>query len=154
MAKAVLDKAENAQIVVMAAAVSDYRPASASRTKVKKTDGPVVIELVRTPDILKALGAAKGERILVGFAAETENLAEYAREKLGSKNLDLIVANDVSRDGAGFGSERNAALLIDATGGEESVPLVSKRELADRILDRVVELRAIRTRDGALATRA
>lgn len=154
MAKAVLDRAESAQIVVMAAAVSDYRPASVAPGKLKKSDGPVMLELVRTPDILKALGASKGERILVGFAAETENLANYAKGKLRSKNLDLMVANDVSRDGAGFGSERNAALLIDATGGEESVPLVSKRELADRILDRVVELRRSRRPKPALATRA
>lgn len=154
MAKVVLDKAERVQIVVMAAAVSDYRPVSVSRSKLKKAEGPAVIELQRTRDILEALGAAKGERILVGFAAETENVADYAKGKLGSKNLDLIVANDVSRADAGFGAERNAALLIDACGGETSVPLVSKRELAERILDRVVELRRSRRPELARATPA
>jgi phosphopantothenoylcysteine decarboxylase/phosphopantothenate--cysteine ligase len=153
MADAVRQKADAAEIVVMAAAVSDYRPASVARGKLKKTDGPVVLELQRTPDILKSLGAVKGERILVGFAAETERLAEYAKDKLRSKNLDLIVANDVSREGAGFGSEKNEALLIDAA-GETPVPLVSKRELAERILDRVVELRRSRRSPQAVATRA
>lgn len=154
MARAVWEKAGAAQVVVMAAAVSDYRPASASRSKVKKSEGPVALELVRTPDILEALGAAKGDRILVGFAAETEKLAEYAKDKLRSKNLDLIVANDVSRADAGFGSEKNEALLIDATGGETALPLLSKRELAERILDRVVELRRSRRPKQAVATRA
>jgi len=152
MAQAVKEKAEAVQIVVMAAAVSDYRPASVASSKIKKTDGPVVLELQRTPDILKSLGAAKGDRILVGFAAETENVSGYAKEKLRSKNLDLIVANDVSREGAGFGSEKNEALLIDAA-GQTPLPLMSKRELAERILDRVVELRRSR-RPQAVATRA
>jgi phosphopantothenoylcysteine decarboxylase/phosphopantothenate--cysteine ligase len=140
MAQAVQAHAVAAEVVVMAAAVSDYRPASVAPGKVKKTDGPVVIELVRTTDILQTLGAQKGRRVLVGFAAETEKLEEYAEGKLRAKNLDLIVANDVAREGAGFGAERNAALLLDAKGGRVEVPLVSKRELAERILDRVVEL--------------
>ena len=138
----------------MAAAVSDYRPASVARGKLKKSDGPVVLELVRTPDILESLGAQKGDRILVGFAAETEKLKEHAKGKLRSKNLDLIVANDVSRADAGFGSEKNAALVIDAAGEIVTVPLVSKRELAERILDRVVELRRSRRPKKALAKRA
>jgi phosphopantothenoylcysteine decarboxylase/phosphopantothenate--cysteine ligase len=154
MARAVEESAQKAHVVVMAAAVSDYRPSSASASKIKKTDGPVVLELQRTPDILKSLGAAKGERILVGFAAETENVASYAKDKLRSKNLDLIVANDVSGSESGFGSEKNEALLIDATGAETAVPLVSKRELAERILDRVVELRRSRGPKKVLATRA
>ena len=141
MAAAVQQHAAAAEIVVMAAAVSDYRPASVAPGKVKKTDGPVVLELVRTPDILQSLGAQKGKRILVGFAAETEKVEEYAAGKLRAKNLDLIVANDVSRKDAGFGGDRNAALLIDAAGDTVQVPLMSKRELAERILDRVVELR-------------
>jgi phosphopantothenoylcysteine decarboxylase/phosphopantothenate--cysteine ligase len=151
MARAVEQHASHAQVVVMAAAVSDYRPASVSKTKLKKSDGPVVLELQRTTDILKGLGAAKGERLLVGFAAETNDVRVYAREKLQKKNLDLIVANDVSREGAGFGSERNAALLIDSSGTETEVPLVSKRELAERILDRVVELRRARAKTLARA---
>jgi phosphopantothenoylcysteine decarboxylase/phosphopantothenate--cysteine ligase len=153
MAAAVQQHAAAAEIVVMAAAVSDYRPASVAPGKVKKTDGPVVLELVRTQDILQSLGAQKGKRILVGFAAETEKVEEYAAGKLRAKNLDLIVANDVSRKDAGFGGERNAALLIDAAGDSVPVPLMSKRELAERILDRVVELRGARG-PKQVATRA
>jgi phosphopantothenoylcysteine decarboxylase/phosphopantothenate--cysteine ligase len=144
MARAVEENARGVQVVVMAAAVSDYRPAQVAKEKLKKSEGSVVLELVRTPDILKDLGAAKGERLLVGFAAETQQLREYARGKLRDKNLDLIVANDVGREGGGFGSERNAARLIDAAGGEVETPLMSKRELADLILDRILELRAAR----------
>jgi phosphopantothenoylcysteine decarboxylase/phosphopantothenate--cysteine ligase len=153
MAGAVQEHAGAAEIVVMAAAVSDYRPASVAPGKLKKTDGPVVLELVRTTDILQSLGAQKGKRILVGFAAETEKVEEYAAGKLRAKNLDLIVANDVSRGDAGFGSDRNAAALIDAAGDVVLVPLVSKRELAERILDRVVELRGARG-PKQVATRA
>jgi phosphopantothenoylcysteine decarboxylase/phosphopantothenate--cysteine ligase len=153
MAAAVQQHAAAAEIVVMAAAVSDYRPASVAPGKVKKTEGPVVLELVRTQDILQSLGAQKGKRILVGFAAETEKVEEYAAGKLRAKNLDLIVANDVSRKDAGFGGDRNAALLIDAAGDSVPVPLMSKRELAERILDRVVELRGARG-PKQVATRA
>jgi phosphopantothenoylcysteine decarboxylase/phosphopantothenate--cysteine ligase len=140
MALAVSEHAKNASIVVMAAAVSDYRPATAASSKIKKSDGAAQLELVRTPDILRALGETKGERILVGFAAETDDVLENARKKLASKRLDLIVANDVGRAGSGFAGESNAAVLIDADGGEVEVPLVSKRELAERILDRVIDL--------------
>jgi len=129
--------------VAMAAAVSDYRPAAVSSTKLKKTDGPTRLELVRTPDILRSLGASKGGRFLVGFAAETNALVENARKKRAEKRLDLMVANDVSGEGAGFASERNAATLIDEL-GEASVPLSSKRELAERIWDRVAEIRRAR----------
>jgi phosphopantothenoylcysteine decarboxylase/phosphopantothenate--cysteine ligase len=144
----------------MAAAVSDYRPKSAARHKLKKTAGRTTLELVRTPDILRGLGERKGRRFLVGFAAETRNLAESARAKLLEKNLDLIVANDVGREGSGFGSERNAALLLDRAGGRLAVPLVAKRELAERIWDRVRELRgraqsrASRTGESKRATAA
>ena len=103
----------------------------------------MTLDLERTEDILAGLGGRAG-RTLVGFAAETEKLREHARLKLEKKRLDLIVANDVSQKGAGFGGDENAALLLDASGGETEVPLVSKRELADRIWDRVVELRAAR----------
>ena len=129
-----------ADIVVAAAAVSDYRPAARSSSKLKKTDAPQSLELARTPDILKGLGAAKGGRILVGFAAETEGLVDEARRKLESKNLDLIVANDVSAEGAGFAGDTNAAVILRRDGGRVDVPLVSKRELAERILDEVCAL--------------
>lgn len=141
MAAAVATHAPEATVVVMAAAVSDYRPAVVARRKLKKGDGGTTLELVRTPDILKGLGAAKGRALLVGFAAETDAVLENARAKLREKNLDLLVANDVTREGAGFGSDQNAAVLLDASGGEEEVPLVDKRALADRILDRVAALR-------------
>jgi phosphopantothenoylcysteine decarboxylase/phosphopantothenate--cysteine ligase len=140
MAGAVSRAAGEGAIVAMAAAVSDWRPASAAPEKIKKHDGSLNLEMVRTPDILKNLGARKGGRFLIGFAAETREVREYARRKLAEKNLDLIVANDVSRAGQGFAAETNAAILIDAS-GELEVPLVSKRELADRIWDRVAELR-------------
>jgi phosphopantothenoylcysteine decarboxylase/phosphopantothenate--cysteine ligase len=141
MARAVLDKAAAAGIVAMAAAVSDYRPAEKATRKVKKQDGGQKLDLVRTPDILKSLGESKEKRFLIGFAAETEGLLESARKKRAEKRVDLMVANDVSRNGAGFGSDKNAAVLIDAQ-GETELPLMSKRELAERIWDRVAELRA------------
>jgi phosphopantothenoylcysteine decarboxylase/phosphopantothenate--cysteine ligase len=140
MAKAVIDKAAAAGIVAMAAAVSDYRPAEKAAQKVKKQDGGQSLELVRTKDILKSLGESKGRRFLIGFAAETEKLLESARRKRAEKSIDLMVANDVSGNGSGFASERNAAVLIDAK-GETELPLMSKRELAERIWDRVAELR-------------
>jgi phosphopantothenoylcysteine decarboxylase/phosphopantothenate--cysteine ligase len=140
MARAVLDKAAAAGIVAMAAAVSDYRPAEKAPNKIKKQDGGQSLELVRTQDILGSLGEAKGQRFLIGFAAETETLLESARKKRAEKRIDLMVANDVSRNGSGFASEKNAAVLIDAK-GETELPLMSKRELAERIWDRVAELR-------------
>jgi len=146
MARAVEERAGEASVVVMAAAVADYRPASVSPSKIKKAEGPARIELVRTTDILADLGRRKGARTLVGFAAETDRLIERAREKLRGKNLDLVVANDVGRPGAGFGGETNAAVLIDRDGGETEVPLGSKRALAEAIWDRVA---ALRGRSGA-----
>jgi phosphopantothenoylcysteine decarboxylase/phosphopantothenate--cysteine ligase len=143
MARAVTEHAAAASVVVMAAAVSDYRPAASAPQKIKKEAGPQRLDLVRTPDILRSLGQAKAARVLVGFAAETEHVLDNARRKLREKNLDLIVANDVSGDGTGFGSEDNVAVLIDAQ-GETELPRMSKRELAERIWDRVEALRAAR----------
>ena len=141
MAGAVNQRAPSIDIVVMAAAVSDYRPASVSDVKIKKADGSFSLEMVRTPDILRGLGQSKGALFLVGFAAETDHLREHARKKLREKNLDLLVANTVGQEGSGFAADSNAAVLMDAD-GETEVPLTSKRELAERIWDRVVELRA------------
>src|SRR5262245_43570899 len=135
----------------MAAAVSDWRPATLAPLKVKKGAAAPVLELVRTPDILKRLGAAKGSLFLIGFAAETEGVREYARKKLVEKNLDLIVANDVSKPRQGFAAETNAAILIDRK-GELEVPVVDKRELAERIWDRVVELRGAHASMNAAAS--
>jgi phosphopantothenoylcysteine decarboxylase/phosphopantothenate--cysteine ligase len=140
MHRAVVERGAAATVVAMAAAVADYKAARPSATKVKKTDGPATLEMVRTPDILRALGEASNGRFLVGFAAETDNVLENARRKRLEKHVDLLVANDVGRDGAGFGTETNAAVMIDAA-GETEIPLMDKRELADRIWDRVVELR-------------
>ena len=147
MSRAVVEHAADASVVVMAAAVSDYRPASAAPQKLKKEPGPERLDLVRTPDILRSLGQAKGARVLVGFAAETEHVLENARRKLQEKNLDLIVANDVSGEDTGFASEDNVAVLIDADGQTE-LPRMSKREMAERIWDRVEALRS-RAADAA-----
>jgi phosphopantothenoylcysteine decarboxylase / phosphopantothenate---cysteine ligase len=141
MARAVASHAADVDVVVMAAAVSDYRPAVVSDVKVKKADGGLTLEMVRTTDILRTLGQAKGSRFLVGFAAETDHLQEHARRKLRDKNVDLMVANTVGQEASGFASDQNAAVLMDAD-GEVDVPLTSKRELAERIWDRVAELRA------------
>ena len=150
MARAVAEQAPGVQAIAMAAAVADYRAAGVSTKKLKKEGEPQLrLELVRTTDILAGLGSAKGERFLIGFAAETERLEENARAKLEGKNLDLIVANDVTGPGAGFGGETNSAVLIDARGGRVEVPLVTKRELAERIWDRMAELRAGRRDPGA-----
>jgi phosphopantothenoylcysteine decarboxylase / phosphopantothenate---cysteine ligase len=140
MARAVSEHATGSAVVIMAAAVSDYRPESPAAQKIKKEAGPQRLDLVRTPDILRSLGQAKAGRFLVGFAAETTDLLANARRKLAEKNLDLIVANDVSRAGVGFGGEDNAAVLIDAR-EETELPRMSKRELAERIWDRVETLR-------------
>ena len=140
--KAAVDRhAGQATVVIAAAAVSDYRPAEPSQSKLKKADAALRLELVRTPDILKSLGDAKGGRLLVGFAAETEDVLANARKKLEAKNLDLIVANDVTAEGAGFGGETNAVVLLRRDGQRRDVPLASKRELAERILDEVIALR-------------
>jgi phosphopantothenoylcysteine decarboxylase/phosphopantothenate--cysteine ligase len=148
MARAVGEHAAGAAVVVMAAAVSDYRPAEVAPQKMKKQPGPARLDLVRTPDILRSLGQAKAGRFLVGFAAETENVLESARQKRREKNLDLIVANDVGREGSGFGVDHNAAVLIDGE-AETALPPMGKRELAERIWDRV---EALRKRHDATAT--
>jgi phosphopantothenoylcysteine decarboxylase / phosphopantothenate---cysteine ligase len=141
MAQAVSTRAPGVDIVAMAAAVSDYKPARVSDVKVKKADGGLSLEMVRTTDILRGLGQAKGSLFLLGFAAETDRLREHAREKLREKHVDLLVANAVGQDGSGFAADTNAAVLMDAD-GELEVPLTSKRDLAERIWDRVAELRA------------
>ena len=140
MARVVGERGTTASIVAMAAAVSDYRPASVAAQKLKKGDGALSIELVRTPDILRGLGASKGSRFLVGFAAETEGLRENARKKRAEKNLDLIVANDVTAPGAGFAHDTNVVTIIDRTGAAEALPLLPKYDVGQRILDRVAAL--------------
>lgn len=140
MQTAVFNVFERADVVVMAAAVSDYRPQTFSPQKIKKTEAQLTIALERTDDITKALGARKTHQILIGFAAETEDLLVHAKRKLIDKNCDLIVANDVSMEGAGFETDTNIVTLLDSEGIIETLPLLTKREVADIILDRAVAL--------------
>jgi phosphopantothenoylcysteine decarboxylase/phosphopantothenate--cysteine ligase len=128
-----------ASIVIKTAAVSDYRPKAAAVQKIKRK-GPMSLELEVTPDILKELASKKTSQIIVGFAAETENVLENARQKLVAKNLDAIVVNDVSREGVGFDSDRNAVTIITRDEVVE-VPETTKWEVAQRVLDQVVRLR-------------
>lgn len=138
---AVLGHAD-ADVVIQAAAPADYRAREISPTKIKRTGDSLMIELVPNPDIAAALGAHKHPgQTLVGFAAETNNVIENAQGKLKRKSLDLIVANDVTRAGAGFDVDTNIVTLIDGEGMKE-LPMMTKREVADGILDRVAELRA------------
>lgn len=143
MTRAIAGHAHGADAVVMAAAVADYTPeGGAGPTKIDKTDAPLTLTLVRTPDILADLGRARGaghRPVLVGFAAETGDPRARARQKLRSKQIDLIVANDVSRRDAGFDAETNAAVLITAD-GEQELPLQHKTEMAGRILDAIEHL--------------
>src|SRR5688572_22221742 len=143
MARAVAAHARDASIVAMAAAVSDFRPSQPAAQKLKKAAVGSQLDLVRTPDVLEALGADKRGRFLIGFAAETERLLEHARRKRKDKRVDLLVANDVSSAGTGFAADDNAAVLIDDA-AETPLPLMGKRALADRIWDRVVEMRKAR----------
>jgi phosphopantothenoylcysteine decarboxylase/phosphopantothenate--cysteine ligase len=136
MYRASVREALRADLVLMTAAVSDYRPATYSKKKMKKSDKPQALKLVRTKDILKELGRRKRRgQVLVGFAAETHSLNAYARKKLKEKNLDAIVANLVGRPGAGFESDFNRASLIDASGRTVDLPGMTKTAMARRILD-------------------
>jgi phosphopantothenoylcysteine decarboxylase/phosphopantothenate--cysteine ligase len=127
--------------VIAAAAVADYRPRRALPQKLKKTAGTMTLELERNPDILRGLAARKGRRIVVGFAAETQDVAAEARRKLREKRCDLVVANDVSAPDAGFGADTNRVRLVDADGRDEELPLLPKDDVAARILDWVVARR-------------
>lgn len=128
-------------VVIKAAAVSDFRPDEVSREKIKKDKDGIRIRLRLNPDILGELGSIKEGRILVGFAAETENLLENAMEKIRKKNLDFIVVNDVSSPTAGFGADTNKVYIIDSSGKIDDLPLMSKEEVASKILDKIVELK-------------
>lgn len=141
MREAVLARVDASTLIIKAAAVADYRPRLRSAEKIKKTDAPVALDLVKNPDILGELGRIKGEKVLVGFAAETESLLENAAKKLAEKNLDLVVANDIRQEGAGFNVDTNIVKLLYRSGKLEELPLMGKDELAGVILDRVAELR-------------
>jgi phosphopantothenoylcysteine decarboxylase/phosphopantothenate--cysteine ligase len=140
MCEAVLAKLAAAGVVIKAAAVADYRPKQKAERKIKKDEGVREITLEPTPDILAEVGKNKGQRIVVGFAAETDDLVANARKKLQRKNLDLMVANDVSQPGVGFDADTNAVKILDPQGNIEDVPILPKRQVADRILDRVTAL--------------
>jgi phosphopantothenoylcysteine decarboxylase / phosphopantothenate---cysteine ligase len=148
MRRAVLDRARDANIVIMAAAVADYRPAVEQDKKMKRGEGSVTLDLEPTPDILAELGrAAQSEntrRALVGFAAETDRVAENARGKLSRKGADMIVANDVTQEGAGFDTDTNIVTMYLRDGREIALPKMSKFDVANRVLDQILELQKTR----------
>ena len=140
MRHAVRERAVEANVIIMAAAVSDYRPAASHTQKLKRGEGSLTLQLEPTPDILAELGREKGSRILVGFAAETTQLAENARAKLARKGADMIVANDVTQEGAGFDGDTNIVTIFLRDGREIPLPKLIKFEVANRILDAVLGL--------------
>jgi len=137
MYQAVMGAVPQADVLIMAAAVADYRPASQAGDKIKKKDAGLSLELEPTLDIL---GSVEGDFIRVGFAAESSDLVENAKQKLLQKGLDLIVANDITASDSGFGSDNDRVTIIDRDGTIESLPLLPKREVADKVLDRVAKL--------------
>jgi phosphopantothenoylcysteine decarboxylase/phosphopantothenate--cysteine ligase len=141
MQRALRESFRDATVLVMAAAVADYRPAAPLARKLKKSAAAHRLALVRNPDILSGLAREKGTRTVVGFAAETHDLVAEASRKLREKKLDLIVANDVTAEGAGFGSDTNVVRLLDATGLDAALPVLPKDEVAARILDWVAARR-------------
>ena len=141
MREAVLAEYPSVDIVIKAAAVADYRVKNVSDHKIKKKDEELVLHLEKNPDILKELGELKQKQTLVGFAAETQKLIDYAKEKIQKKNLDMIIANDVSKPGAGFNTDTNIIKSITRDGNIEELPMASKDSLAGEILDRVMKLR-------------
>jgi len=142
MREAVLSEVPRTDVLIMAAAVADYRPASTSEGKLKKeASSQIVLELTRNPDIL---GEVKGDFVRVGFAAETESLIQNAGAKLKEKDLDLIVANDITATDSGFDVDTNRVTMIDRRGNREDLPLLPKQEVAHKVIDRVVEFLAER----------
>ena len=142
MHRAVLGKVADCSIAIFAAAVADYRPTESNGQKIKRNKESTTISLEPTPDILASVARNKGERFIVGFAAETDHVAENARQKLAAKNADLIVANDVTAEGAGFDHDTNIVTLFSRDGRDLALPRMSKSEVAQRILDEVVRLRS------------
>jgi phosphopantothenoylcysteine decarboxylase / phosphopantothenate---cysteine ligase len=149
MRSAVLENLEAASIIIKAAAVADYHVANVPKQKMKKTATRLSLELDPTPDILAEVGQKKGDRLLIGFAAETQNLIEEARRKLQTKNCDMVVGNIVSRDDIGFGSDDNEVILVLRTGETVPVARASKREIADAIFDQALRLRLALFRQAA-----
>ena len=143
MQHAVVTRFPDCTIAVFAAAVADYRPAEKSNHKIKRAKEALTLRLEPNPDILAQVARGKGERLVVGFAAETENVAENARKKLTQKNADLIVANDVNEEGAGFDHDTNIVTLFSRDGRDLPLPRMSKTEVAQRILDEALRLRNV-----------
>lgn len=144
MRDAVLAAFPETDVVIMAAAVADFRPKAATANKIKKEDGTPELILEPTPDILSELGRTRTRQVLVGFAAETSDVEAAGREKLRRKGVDLLVANLVGREGTGFGSDTNEAAILSATGGDEPLRTWTKRDLAESVVDRVAALLADR----------
>lgn len=144
MRRAVVERLPESTIAIFAAAVADYRPAQMQTEKMKRNKAPLTIHLEPTPDILAEAAQTKGDRLIVGFAAETDHVAENARKKLAAKKADLIVANDVTAEGAGFDHDTNIVTLFSRDGRDLALPKLSKGEVAQRILDEIVRLRTLR----------
>jgi phosphopantothenoylcysteine decarboxylase/phosphopantothenate--cysteine ligase len=140
MRDAVLDAFGETDAVVMAAAVADFRPAASAEHKIKKESGPPALELEPTADILRELASRRSRQLLVGFAAETDDLEAAGRRKLETKDLDVIVVNEVGREGTGFGSDTNDAMILSRSGDDEPMRTWTKRELAATICDRLAKL--------------
>jgi phosphopantothenoylcysteine decarboxylase/phosphopantothenate--cysteine ligase len=140
MYKAVMDNYKKAKIIIKAAAVADYCPKVMAVEKIKKDKKTLFLELERNPDIIAEIGKNKGNRVLIGFAMETQNLLANAAEKLTEKNMDLIVANDLKKEGAGFRTDTNIITIIDRTGKSESFGKMTKIEAAGEILNRVKKI--------------
>ena len=143
MRHAIVQRFADASIAILAAAVADYRPAQPRAEKIKKGSAPLAVSLEPTADILAEVAKQKGSRIVVGFAAETDHVAENARKKLASKNADLIVANDVTAEGAGFDRDTNVVTLFSRDGRDLALPKMPKSEVAQRILDEVLRMRSV-----------
>ena len=142
MQHAVTDRFPECSVAIFAAAVADYRPRERSDQKLKRAKEPLALALEPTPDILASVSRQKGDRLVVGFAAETENVEENARKKLAAKNADLIVANDVTAEGAGFDHDTNVVTLFSRDARDLPLPRLNKNEVAQRILDEVARLRS------------
>ena len=143
MHRAVLERLPQSSIAIFAAAVADYRPINTSSQKIKRSGEGLTLRLEANPDILAEAARHQGDRVIVGFAAETERVAENARKKLAEKNADLIVANDVTAEGAGFDGDTNVVTLFSRDGRDLPLPKLTKQEVADRILDEVLRLRSV-----------
>ncbi len=140
MYDSVMDNFKEQNIIIKSASVSDYRPEAISEHKIKKNKGNLNLTLVKNPDILYELGKIKGDRMLIGFAAESDNIVKNAKDKMLGKNLDFIVANDITEEGAGFGTDTNIVTIVDIDGKIEKIEKSSKVDIAHRILDKAKQM--------------